>query len=190
MLGVLMFLFCNCQKSEDADTIQYSIINDSVYTIVDYKVSLLGCTEPIPHDSIATLNLDMDTDGENDLAIIAQHELVYTMDTCDSVKSYLKIKSMAPNVQLCVTGVCLKSLLFTDKINEQIQWGNEGLLYDSFLTCHTLTNHLVGVKMTKKGQAYYGWLSVSFQTSINKIVVHNMAWNHTSSHDFYAGQKE
>lgn len=160
------------------------------------------CYGPVPIDSTAYIDIDLNMDGEPDFKI--QHSHWYGSEQtsmhywCMRYNNYsVYIESYNDN-QISVNnspiGNTSNYIQLDEPINSKMQWESESViaqLYGATCQCWYSTfdgDGIIGLKLISNNNTYFGWLNVNI--SMYGITIYDYAVNLAENKSIKAGQKE
>jgi hypothetical protein len=211
--GIFAFLLFSegCKKNDSnitntvlPDQILYTdLVPDSSATSVRYWIYLIDIL-PVPDDSSAIIDLDINNDHLMDLRVYVYTSYYwvsnsnpganYTYGTGLVMLQEKDSVAYSENPGYCIIAKAFKKdslISVSSKYSEAVATYASGNNWNSPCHCNTFKNDTYfGIKLSVQGGYNYGWILISFDIGSNKVTIKEFAINKTLNNPIRAGQKQ
>ncbi len=200
----IVFSFLSCRKShlEVDDIYYYNIIPDTTITSVSSYYPFSGI--PNPNDSTASIQIDLDNDGINDITLSVSHYYQW-QSASNPLSNYFyqsglnminSIDSIATlnyyDTQFGVNLTVLNFLHINDAINSNLRYHTSATIKSIVFWGPSYNgpygDSYVGFKIKRNGNYHYGWILIS--RSGSNLTIKEFALNRTPNRKILAGQTQ
>jgi len=205
-MGIIIY---SCSNDDNIlpDDILYSGLIDAQISSIDTFVYIGtdddgDCDAPVPRDSSAFFDIDLNMDGVADFKIKhfhkygAEHTSMHSW--CAKYHNYyVNLDSYNEN-QICMNNLPHEDISNYipngEPINNKIQWesGNvSAIQYGALCECNYSTysgKGIIGLRLNENGTIYYGWMKVNI--SLYGFTIYDYAVNMAANKTILAGQME